>query len=190
MEEKDVKFNLVRLTDNEETKQIAVTSDIDDFPDYLDVDDCIAIISSLTSKCVSHLMGTDDDNYIAEEIDEDDEEQAEKFEEVHNFTSNLVSLILNVINNTIRASFNLEPDNIECNVITFENYEDGSHQPLDTFYSDGIRILDPLQSIFPLVVDTTSNLIENGVSKNEVKTLICTALNLLKTDIIKFIDEQ
>ena len=63
MEEKDVKFNLVRLTDNEETKQIAVTSDIDDFPDYLDVDDCIAIISSLTSKCVSHLMGTDDDDY-------------------------------------------------------------------------------------------------------------------------------
>ena len=188
MEEKEVKFNIVRMEDDENL-QIGVTSDIDDFPDYLEIDEYVAIIATIMAKCINHIIGVDKENYIAEDFDEDNDEHQEIANQVHDFTEALLQLIINVSNNTMRDAFNEEPEEIESCTVVLEDSGDNTHQPRETYYSDNLNIFDPLQSIFPLCVDALSCALDNNMSKQDAKTLISNSLNLLKNDLFKLIDK-
>lgn len=191
MEEKDIKFNIVRM-ENPNVSQIGITSDVDDFPDYMEVDEYVAIIANTVSKCVDKILELEDSNDDLGEYDEDDKEQQEKLEDVSAFTSEILHLVLDVINSTTRGAFKLPKEDINCCVIQFkkDEEEDDVNVPTDTYYSNGIRGLDPLRATYPLLCDTMSCLVESGVNKQDVKNTICEALDLLKLDLLNILNEM
>ena len=176
--------------EDENILQIGITSDIDDFPDYLEIDEYVAIISTIITKCINRILGADEEDYFPENFDENDEEQCEKLDKSHDFTEALVHLVVNIINNTERQAFNLNQEEIECSLITYGNEEDGTHVPRETYHSNNISAFDPLQAIYPLICDTMYCLVDNGMEKHKVKAIMSKSLDMLKLDLDKILEKM
>lgn len=184
MEEKDVTFNLVTNKNGE----VYITSDIDDCPDYLSIQEKALIASRLYASSMMDII-----NNIIQSNDVEEDEYIDRIAEgLNSFSLDMVKVILNGAHNCIRQCENLPPENIECSIHTYSVYQKVGNKnlygPEQTLHSDDLNILDPLQAGYSFILDVLENMLQFE-QKPKVKELLIESITAILKDCLDFIDE-
>lgn len=177
MEEKDVKFTIFKNREN-----IDVSSDIDEYLDYLDDED----ITALYSKIIGILYA----KTVAENEDEDDEVIENKFEEIR---GRLIYWLLNITEFATKQCKGEKPEIVDYALVTFvtafNRFGDKVLASEDSYYSDNVEAFDGFQGAFIMFLDSISALLNGGVSKQDVTNIINSSIELMRKDFIRYIDD-
>lgn len=179
MEEKEITFNII----SDGNKVPNITSDIDDCPDYLTVEEKITVIHKLLSDVFSDIVN---------KLDSDGAEEDTISMVVGDIMSNLVQLVINDGNNIFRLYTGDKPELLASSVCVYEVEEiiNGINLYMPTFslHSEELNVLDPLQAVNAFMFDVLGDLLMTK-SKNSVKQILNATLNALQKDCNDFIAE-
>ena len=194
MEEKDVTFNFViSEPDKDGNQKIGITSDIDDCNDYLSVEEKMCLVLELITQCGRQIIEEKLDDTV-EEYDEENNDQNEVRQNLHKFQEETIYLLLNAIHNLGRAKFDMGPEALEYSLVTYKTTLNSLnfkhiHRTVDTYHSPEVDAVDPMQASFDLFTDTIFCLLDDGVPKSEVRSLIDGSMEAMKKDFMNIINE-
>lgn len=194
MEEKEVTFNIVSgIPDEEDGQGIGITSDIDDNLEYLTLAERTSVILELIMQSCQQIISDKFPDNTVEEYDENDEDQEEVRDNLDDFLERMVYLIVNSITNFKRAKFGEDPQMLEFSLATYKPevniFGKQVHKTDSTYHSPNVNSLDPIQASFEFFTDTIFCLLNDGISKNEIKSLIEGYISAMKKDYMTIIDE-
>lgn len=194
MEEKDVTFNFV-ITEPDENDNfgINITSDIDDCIDYLNVQEKLCLVTEILGQCCRQIISENHPSEMVEDFDEEDEDQIDTKHKLDQLLEETVYVAINTINSTYRAKFNKTPEVLEFSLATYNStinkYFQEMHRVKETYHSVDVDVLDPLQASFDFFTDTILCLLDGGMPKEQVMTLIEDSTNAMRKDYKILIDD-
>ena len=191
MEEKDVKFTIFE-EENKNSYNINITSDIDDCQDYLDTNERYCLLIKLLNDSYSQMFI----NHLGDDpvdFDENNDEHIDVLSEMGAFTEGLIYSILNISNTVTNYMFKDRYEHLEYSLVTYTEEQTISGEtalmPNQTIHSDGLRVLDPMQGGFKLIMDSVKCLLDNDVPKEEVKLKINQCVTNTLTILDDYIDK-
>lgn len=165
---------------------MSLTSDIDNQIDYLSPTERACIIVYLIKDLFSQLS----DGLV--EVLDSDEKLDERLEMAANFRDSIIQATINFWYNALAAELKEENYLLEFSMVMYKalinkdrtmllNLVDGTaHSNINTF--------EPVAGAFALITDSVDNLLENGIPKNDVKTLIKGLILKNTKELINYID--
>lgn len=190
MEEKDVTFNFViREPDDDGSSNIDITSDIDECVDYLDIEENVCLVAKIISLCCKQIF---DENYPDNFDEEDEESQDRLIHELNQLQEVMVYTIINTIHSAYMAILDKDPEFLEFSIATYKksmnNYLSPSQMVVDTQHSADVDVLTPFQAGFEFFKDTILCLLDGGLPKSEVWSLVTGSFEAMKKDYKNIID--
>ena len=188
MEEKQVTYTLFNVN-NEDGNTINISSDVDDIPDYLTLEDKTALLA--------HTLQELADNVITESIGNDENVDDDNLDDMvhqmkYSFTLSIVTLIVNTIDTVFAERFTKHPKQLE---VCLQTYAKGfppeiaeelgvdapdEHHLVDAFYSEELNLMTPVQGTLKFIVDAVDILKDSGISKSVVKKDLEELLDIIK----------
>jgi len=179
MEEKDVTFNI--FTDDDNVTHI--TSDIDDCPEYLDINEKIILGLKLLSDAFAHIIKDGEDAKLNKDT---------IVEQLEGITTDTIQAVLNLGYTTEMLYQGEMPEILEYSLCAYDTKETINgikhYLPLFTQHSSELLILDPIQASYAFFIDVIETLSETK-NKKDVSNLMRELLKTLSTDIQNIIND-
>lgn len=185
MEEYDANINFHFIVfDN---GQIEVTSDVDEDFEYFSETERTVIIVSLLTDLFKQIYNNLDD------LDTNSNKYQEKILLGYELRDTLIKAIINIQYNLLADKTNKENYILEFAMATYKSMfnkltKDTVNSVEDTYYSDEIGNLEPINGALAFILDTAESLLENNIPKHIVKPILKTMIDQQYKCIEDYID--
>lgn len=185
MEEYDANINFHFIVfDN---GQIELTSDVDEDFEYFSETERTVIIVSLLTDLFKQVYNNLDD------LDTNSNKYQEKILLGSELRDTLIKAIINIQYNLLADKTNKENYMLEFAMATYKSMfnkltKDTVNSVEDTYYSDEIGNLEPINGALAFILDTAESLLENNIPKHIVKPILKTMIDQQYKCIEDYID--
>lgn len=185
MEEYDANINFHFIVfDN---GQIELTSDVDEDFEYFSETERTVIIVSLLTDLFKQVYNNLDD------LDINSNKYQEKILLGYELRDTLIKAIINIQYNLLADKTNKENYILEFAMATYKSMfnkltKDTVNSVEDTYYSDEIGNLEPINGALAFILDTAESLLENNIPKHIVKPILKTMIDQQYKCIEDYID--
>ena len=185
MEEYDANINFHFIVfDN---GQIELTSDVDEDFEYFSETERTVIIVSLITDLFKQVYNNLDD------LDTNSNKYQEKILLGYELRDTLIKAIINIQYNLLADKTNKENYILEFAMATYKSMfnkltKDTVNFVEDTYYSDEIGNLEPINGALAFILDTAESLLENNIPKHIVKPILKTMIDQQYKCIEDYID--
>ena len=185
MEEYDANINFHFIVfDN---GQIELTSDVDEDFEYFSETERTVIIVSLLTDLFKQVYNNLDD------LDTNSNKYQEKILLGYELRDTLIKAIINIQYNLLADKTNKENYILEFAMATYKSMfnkltKDTVNFVEDTYYSDEIGNLEPINGALAFILDTAESLLENNIPKHIVKPILKTMIDQQYKCIEDYID--
>lgn len=185
MEEYDANINFHFIVfDN---GQIELTSDVDEDFEYFSETERTVIIVSLLTDLFKQVYNNLDD------LDTNNNKYQEKILLGSELRDTLIKAIINIQYNLLADKTNKENYMLEFAMATYKSMfnkltKDTVNSVEDTYYSDEIGNLEPINGALAFILDTAESLLENNIPKHIVKPILKTMIDQQYKCIEDYID--
>lgn len=185
MEEYDANINFHFIVfDN---GQIELTSDVDEDFEYFSETERTVIIVSLLTDLFKQVYNNLDD------LDTNSNKYQEKILLGSELRDTLIKAIINIQYNLLADKTNKENYMLEFAMATYKSMfnkltKDTVNSVEDTYYSDEIGNLEPINGALAFILDTAESLLENNIPKHIIKPILKTMIDQQYKCIEDYID--
>ena len=185
MEEYDANINFHFIVfDN---GQIELTSDVDEDFEYFSETERTVIIVSLLTDLFKQVYNNLDD------LDINSNKYQEKILLGSELRDTLIKAIINIQYNLLADKTNKENCILEFAMATYKSMfnkltKDTVNFVEDTYYSDEIGNLEPINGALAFILDTAESLLENNIPKHIIKPILKTMIDQQYKCIEDYID--